>query len=159
MTDEGLKELPALPNLKTLSLKEGFPITDSGMKSIAQIKNLGFLNLQGVSVTPAGIKNLKALKLKTLFIYREQITDEMLKVLREVDLLHTINWAFGKNGRPTGLMDVRYLHLSGSKVTDTGLRELEGMTSLIKVFLDKTKVTDEGIANLKKALPELQVIR
>jgi internalin A len=159
MTAEGLKELPALPNLKSLGLNHGFPITDSGMKAIAQIKSLEFLSLQGVSVTPAGIKNLNGLKLKTLSVYRDQITDEMLKVLHEVNLLHTINWARGENGRPTGLKDVRYINLAGSRVTDAGLRELEGMTSLVEVFLEKTKVTDEGISNLKKALPKLQVSR
>ena len=40
------------------------------------------------------------------------------------------------------------LNLGGTKVTDTGLRELAGLKSLQSLDLHKTKVTDEGLKEL-----------
>jgi hypothetical protein len=159
MTDEALKELPSMPTLKKLYFHEGFSMTDAGMKTIAQIKTLEALNLSGVSVTPGGIANLKGLKLSAFTMRRDQINDEILRELRKSDLLHKLNWANGRNGRPTGMNDIRFLNLHGSNLTDAGLRELEEMTLLERVFLSQTKVTDEGVAKLKKALPNVKVMR
>jgi len=40
-----------------------------------------------------------------------------------------------------------------SKITDTGLVHLKGMTNLQELFIDDTKITDASVAELKKALP------
>jgi hypothetical protein len=44
-------------------------------------------------------------------------------------------------------------------VTDAGLKHLKGLKGLQRLFLDQTKVTNDGIRDLKAALPDLDVIK
>ena len=43
--------------------------------------------------------------------------------------------------------------------TDAGLAQLEGLKKLKSLYVWQTKVTDAGVEKLKKALPQLQIIR
>ena len=45
------------------------------------------------------------------------------------------------------------VNLGGTQFTDAGLVHLKGLTKLEYLSLNKTKVTDAGIAELKQALP------
>jgi hypothetical protein len=47
---------------------------------------------------------------------------------------------------------------SGTRITDAGLMHLKGLTSLTAVLVGGTSATDEGIDDLKKALPNLRSI-
>jgi hypothetical protein len=38
-----------------------------------------------------------------------------------------------------------------------GLKQLEGMTNLKNLYLWQTKTTEAGVANLKKALPQVDI--
>ena len=67
--------------------------------------------------------------------------------------------AEGKKGRPTSAADVVSLDLESTPVTDEGLKELVGLTSLEGLYLGGTKVTDRGVAELKKTLPVVKVTR
>jgi hypothetical protein len=51
------------------------------------------------------------------------------------------------------------LCLGTTRVTDKGLRTLKGLTALRRLDLTGTKVTDAGVKDLKKTLPKLLVIR
>jgi hypothetical protein len=44
-------------------------------------------------------------------------------------------------------------------VTDKGLLVLKGLTALRLLDLTNTKVTDAGVKELQKALPELEIVR
>jgi internalin A len=46
------------------------------------------------------------------------------------------------------------IFLDGTNVTDTGLKELAAIKQLRFLHLNETKVTDKGVEELKKALPE-----
>jgi hypothetical protein len=52
-----------------------------------------------------------------------------------------------------------HLQLSRTDVTDAGLARLKGFTHLRTVALDGTQVTDAGVQELQKALPNLNVKR
>jgi len=54
-------------------------------------------------------------------------------------------------GHPFGLV------LFGANVTDAGLKELAGLTSLERLDLVGTDVTDAGIEKLKRALPHCRI--
>ena len=43
------------------------------------------------------------------------------------------------------------------KITDAGLVHLKGMTNLQSLDLGGTKITDAGVADLKKALPNCEI--
>ena len=44
-----------------------------------------------------------------------------------------------------------------TNVTDEGLEELKGLANLSSLFLSDTKVSPEGVARLKKALPQCTI--
>src|SRR5438876_851517 len=49
------------------------------------------------------------------------------------------------------------VNLTGTKVTDTGLTELKHLKQLTYLYLGITKVTDDGVADLQKALPGCKI--
>ena len=49
--------------------------------------------------------------------------------------------------------------LNDTQVTDTGLEQLNGLTSLEELGLATTPVTNAGVAKLKQVLPRLRVYR
>lgn len=157
VTDAGQKELARLKTLQTLTVSP--QLTDSGLKELARLKALRSLDLRGTHVTPAGLKALAGLKLHTLDVSSAQVTDETLRVLREIDLLHALTHAVAKGTRPTSPTAVLWFRLTGTQVTDAGLRELVGLKSLQTLYVRGTRVTDQGIAELKKTFPDLQIIR
>ena len=42
-------------------------------------------------------------------------------------------------------------------MTDKGLDSLRGLTNLQSLYLWQSKVTDAGVSNLQKALPDLKI--
>ena len=49
--------------------------------------------------------------------------------------------------------------MSDIQITDAGLVHLKGLTGLQTLNLAGTKVTDAGVAELKKALPNCEIIK
>jgi len=50
-----------------------------------------------------------------------------------------------------------HLYFGHSQITDVGLKELAKMKNLGSLELDKTQVTDAGVAELQKALPSCDI--
>jgi internalin A len=158
-TDASLAELAKLESLNALGFNEGSEVTDAGLKSIAKIKSLRRLSLHYTKATPEGLKELKGMKLEVLTLDKSQVTDTTLRILRENDQLYTLRQAYSRGRRPTSMEDVHFLRLGGTKVTDAGLKELVGMTSLEVLELGNTGVTDAGVAELQKAIPGARISR
>jgi hypothetical protein len=88
--------------------------------------------------------------------------------IRNVRLLD-LTTAFRRGARPAwndgrvldlkGLPHLQEIDLSGSEVTDRGLAHLVNFKMLRRVDVRDTKVTADGIAELKKHLPECEIIR
>ena len=75
ITDEGLKDLAKLQNLKTLFLG-GTKITDAGLKEVTKLQKLKWLDLVNTQITDAGLKELVKLRdLQLLDLYGTKITD------------------------------------------------------------------------------------
>jgi hypothetical protein len=55
------------------------------------------------------------------------------------------------------LSDLKLLALNETKVTDDGLIYLHRNKNLVIVFIGNTKITEQGIADLKKAVPSCDV--
>jgi internalin A len=132
ITDAGLKELKGLANLRFLDLT-GTQVTDVGLRELKGLKNLTDLRLRGTKVTGLGMMELSALKnLKRLDIeVTEQVTDDTLRSLRKIGLLHAWCGAFSATReRPARPED-----FGGPQVTDDGLAELKHLTSLTSLRL------------------------
>ena len=57
------------------------------------------------------------------------------------------------------LEKLRVLNLNGCMVTDGGLGYLRGLFDLRILYVQKTEVTDQGAAALKRYVPPLAVFR
>src|SRR5262249_16060071 len=104
-----------------------------------------FLDLHGTylneSVTDAGMKELAPLKNLRELHLPWSVTDKGMKEL-------------------TGFKDLTELNLFGCHgVTDAGLKTLTGLKNLKRIVVYNCKVTDAGIAEFKKALPNCEVAR
>jgi hypothetical protein len=127
------------------------PFTDSTLDPVGKLSNLESLKLISPEVTDAGLARLGELTaLRTLIVNFDrrgtgqdldkvrpgsgaQINDEGLAYLRRI-----LN----------GLSDLD-LNLAGTLLTDAGLANLEGLSSLQSLDLSGTRVTDVGLSHLK----------
>lgn len=137
----------------------GTGVTDKGLKQLAELNNLATLDLQDTKVTDAGLKQLASLKkLTSLGLSEAQLSDANLRVLREIGLLHCLSQASaGRGPRPKSAEEVVSLALCRGPVTDSGLRELEGLKNLAWLDLRATHVTDAGLKELA-ALKKLVIL-
>ena len=121
---------------------KGRNVTDAGLKELAGLKSLQYLNLSATNVTDVGLKEFAGLKsLDALTLNGTKVTDAGLKELADFKSLQT-------------------LLLTGTQVTGrAGLKELAGLKSLQVLGLSGTQVTDAGVAELQKALSNCKILR
>ena len=83
----------------------------------------------------SGLKKLEILDLT----YSKNIEDD--------DLVHLEN-----------LTNLKYLYLGGcSRISDDGITHLKKISSLKELYLFETRVSDAGIRDLQRALPDCKV--
>ena len=149
-------------------------VTDEGLRELAQFKNLRSLDLHHTRMTEAGLKHLAPFhQLSWLCLPPAQTTDDALRTLKDLGLLHTCFTdsseakvrQFGPEDvksiflsfRPvtdeglkllTHFKNVRSLSLSGKGITDLGLKELTSFPQLQKLDLNYTAVTSDGLQQL-----------
>jgi hypothetical protein len=115
--------------------------SDDSLRLLNDLKEVAHVNLRGLNVTDAGMANLRNLRSVTrLHLELTKVTDKGLESIK-------------------GLVNLEYLNLYGTAITDAGLVHLEGLKNLRNLYLWQTKVTDAGVARLKKALPQLDIVR
>ena len=145
VTDAGLMELAGLQNLSSLDLS-GTAVANAELNALTKLPNLTTLDLRGSKVTTHGLRGLAGLPKLTALLPAHQVSDEMLRVLREVNLLHALkNASAGKDKRPTNAEEILTLDLAGTTVTDVGLKELAGLRNLTTLSLYGIQVTDKGL--------------
>jgi Leucine-rich repeat (LRR) protein len=119
-------------------------LTDKDLKGVAgalaALKNLKTLDLINTKVTDDGLKELARLKgLQGLHLGGTEVTDAGLKHLKSLKAL-------------------RQLDLSTTKVSDNGVKELTDLKTLRWLLLLGSGVTDKGFEQLKRALPDCEVL-
>jgi hypothetical protein len=116
-------------------------ITAEHLTALKDIKGIVHLNLRGKEVTDDMLAQIKdQTTLTRLHLEKTKVTDKGMVHLK-------------------GLTNLEYLNLYGTEIGDAGLVNLEGMKNLKSLYLWQTKVTDAGLMKLKKALPNVQIIR
>jgi hypothetical protein len=129
------------PRLEVSYQQRDGKFSEECLLPLKDLKGLVHLNLRGQDVTDAHLTHLKGLtSLTRLHLEKTKITDKGLENLK-------------------GLVNLEYLNLYGTAVTDVGLAQLEGLKKLKDLYLWQTKVTDAGVAKLKKALPQVEIVR
>jgi internalin A len=132
-SDDVLRELREIPNLKSLSVDGTVVSDDKGMAHVAALANLETLCLDdyAAGITGSGLAQLKHLtRLRRLHLTGYSTTDSAL--------VHV-----------AGLRALRELSLDGSQVTDAGLEHLAGLVDLEQLSLAFTQVTGAGLVHLE----------
>ena len=137
-TDVGL--LTEFKEIRQLGL-DGTAVGDRGVGQLTALTDLEWLNLTDTPVTAAGLRSLKTLpRLGTLFVGGSggSIDDEAMAAVAELPQLEK-------------------LEVVSTRVTEAGLACLHGQKLLKTLVLRGAAVTEQGIADLKLALPDCSV--
>jgi hypothetical protein len=134
--------------------------TDATLTELCELRRLWGVQLTHPGVTDAQLRQICALPaLKSLSFSKCPTSDARLKIVvqaRRLQWLYLDNSDVTDAGLPelTALRHLEGLSLDVTDVSDAGLRHLEGMSSLRSLHLRQCPyVTDEGVARLKRALP------
>lgn len=132
LTDAGIAKLRSLVRLKEISVQEA-NLTDESLKYLAALPQLEVMCLQGNRFTDEGLAYLSGMtRLKEFFpdMGGPGVTDKGLVHLK-------------------GLTSLETLWLQKSAISDAGLEALVGLKNLRELFLQGTRVTPEGVEQLK----------
>jgi internalin A len=133
-------------------------VGDGILKDLVGLKNLRELDLVGANITPAGLKQLTALKhLDLLYLSQLDVTDQALQSLRQAGLLHVLAGAttLPDRSRPKTPEQVGHMNLAVTWVSDAGLEHLAPLKNLRWLDLSGChQVGDPGLKSLA-ALPNL----
>jgi hypothetical protein len=99
-----------------------------------------------------------------IYFSGKPITDDDLDLLKNFPHLHRLELSKTQITDAgldyvKRLSDLTILNLSQTEITDKGLAKLKGLRQLKHLFIADTKVTDAGVRDIKKALPDLTVVR
>jgi hypothetical protein len=161
--DNLLKQMTAMPGLKELLLKET-QATDEGLRQIGKMTELRQLYIWDArSVTDAGVSHLRNLRnLREIHINNSKITDDSLVLLSSLPSMEKLSFQgnhFSDEGlvRLQGSKRLKSLHigLGDLQVTDAGIAHLRDFDKLEVLDIQGSGVTAEGLEHLKE-LPNLK---
>ena len=146
-SNEALANVAQMKSVTAIAMTKGAQKekhTDKGMGYLKQMKQLTELYLDEANLTPAGIAELAQMtQLEKLSVgYIGSFSDDNLQAL-------------------SGLVNLKYLDISGSYVSDDGLKYLEPFTELEELKMAKMQaVRGRGLRDLvkNKGLRKLQVL-
>jgi hypothetical protein len=137
VSDAALVHVKNLDQLCTLRLSET-KVTDAGLTELKGLRELTGLFLDRTAVTDAGLLHLKQLHLTFLDLSNTKVTDTGLVQLQTMSTLYRLD-------------------LCNTDVTDAGLDHLKGLTGLGWLGVSGTKVSPQGMAELRRALPRVLI--
>lgn len=114
-------------------------ITDAELSHLAKLNGVERLNLGETEITDAGLEHLERFTgLKALDLRGTEITGKGLE-------------------RLANLTNLEYLYLAGTQVDDGDLHHLDGLSMLRHLDVTETAVTVEGVEEMKRHLPDVEV--
>ena len=160
--DADLKPLAGLTELVALTLRKG-AVSDQGLGRIKELKKLEKLVLGDTTVTDAGLESLLQMtRLKILNFNRAEVTSAGFEHLTALEQLELIR--FGESRIDDDALSavgkwpkLRALILQNAPITDAGLKQLAGLERLESLYLEGTQVTEEGLMQLQRELPNLHI--
>ena len=127
VTDDALRVVAALPDLRELDLFYCEHITDAGASLLRRAAALERLNVRGTKISDSGVQFLTELKsLRSLDIGIAEISDSSIELLEALPALETLAIGGNRVGEVgisslRSLKQLRHLDLSGAQVTDSGI--------------------------------------
>jgi hypothetical protein len=163
ISDQGLESISNLGDLTEIVLNKT-KVSDDGLKQLAKLKKLKYLYLEDTKVSDAGIKHLVDLnELAVLYLSGTKITDAALTKIWKYEKLNSLRLA------KTLITDVglesvgkvsglQELDLAETEITDSGLKNLEKLTHLSMLTCDNTQITDRGLLKIAAKFKELEFL-
>lgn len=132
MTDAMLLEVSDIAHVSGLNLAGSKTVTDEGLRHLARLPNLRQLDLQGTAITDRGLAVLRELpQLESVSLAMTRVTDAGAAHLAHCHELRQVNlnWTCTGDGAIRALAGKRHLHVfrSGNEVTDEGLALLHDL--------------------------------
>ncbi len=132
-------------------------ITDAGLKELAPLKNLHYLNLDATKITDAGLKELASLKnLRSLSLHASPLPTSQLKVteagLKELAPLKNLQYFYLHEGQVSGkalatLREIGLLHAWYKAKAKDGKRPTSP-ADVVSLDLSYSGVTEESLKEL-----------
>lgn len=148
LDDACLGYLKNCPKLESLDLGTSFQnhVTDDGIQSLKDMKDLAYLDILGTRASDVGLGNLSGLRNLTYLAMgnhgvKVEISDAGLANLASLQKLQAL------------------IIVNCAGITDAGLDHIKKMSNLKRLELSHTQVTDAGFASLKAALPNCEINR
>jgi hypothetical protein len=184
IVDADIEFLRGMPELIGIGL-DNTGITDVGLESYYDLKELRRIEIGGTNVTEKGVEALllKHPETTEMTINDLPITDRIMSLIGRCNFI----WAhrtkisdaglavFGGNEINTLLLDgtaitdeglrnfagagIYNFGLTDTAITDTGLSYLSNMKRIDLLHLKGTKVTETGVAELQKVFPNCKIER
>jgi hypothetical protein len=138
--DGDLGVLEGLPRLQTILLFNCSQITNDGLKHLGRHPDVRYLNIyRNPKISDAGLAHLRALtSLETLHLDGSRVTDAGLDFLKAMNRLQELD-------------------IDGTPVGNEGLVKLKALPRLKQVFVQNSRTTAVGVAELQKYLPKVTV--
>ncbi|HEY7427841.1 MAG TPA: hypothetical protein VH682_26655 [Gemmataceae bacterium] len=147
-----LRKLRIDPGSREGGEARGEPVTDEGLKAVMRLTDLRVLALKWVPVNDARVKDLAGLpELRELDLSSTEVTDAVFKTLMDFRKLRKLNLVGKVKVTGTGLgqlaklPELRSLEIS---VTAAGLKELPRLTQLEELRVSSRNLTNDAVRSL-----------
>lgn len=156
LSDVGMKSLAGLTNLQSFDVSDlltsGMRITDEGIKQLPQLKELRELSLVGLKISG---KNLAFPHLQSLDLSGDLVTDAALdNIVQCQEMRHLgLSWTrISDEGlkRVASLKELRSLSLTSKLITDDGIAHLTDLPNLEHIEMHVTQMSDESLKHLSQ---------
>lgn len=161
--DETLAHLFRHKHLKELHIVGAKQVTNAGLSYIENLRNLEWLNLDGLAITDRGLTFLQQMsRLRGLQLTNAFLTGCGLEYLLTMKTLEYIDLD-GTNVDDRSLQtlakikSLKTLRLNDTAVTDKGVRKLQQLKKLKTLSLQNTHVSEECVKKLRKQLPKCEI--
>ncbi|MCE9562037.1 MAG: hypothetical protein K8U57_08275 [Planctomycetes bacterium] len=161
LTDDGVKELAALTKLTTLTVAQNKKIRGTTVPALVAVKGLKYLTISNCELGDlAGWSAIKGLS--TLALTQAVVNDAGLKEIAKMTQLKSLS-LLGSPITDAGLAELKTLKaLESLNLVDTNITEkavpiLSAMKKLDFLTIREKQVGKDGVAALKKALPNCDV--
>jgi hypothetical protein len=137
----------------------GRRVNDASMEMVAELPELGKLELRDVRVTDRGIKRISNLtRLTRLVLDGAQLTDDGLSSITNMKSLESLSLfdtrvTYRGLRALDGLSNLHTLELYDHTIDDRSLVSLEGLSQLNQLWLGNASITKAGVERFKRARP------
>ena len=163
VTDAGLGPLETSASLRVLDLSST-SITDHASVNLSRLVDLTELSLADTDFSDRGLSRLKGLeKLESLDLAGLSISaDGLTAALPKFTSLRYLNlsetWIVNADLRVLGTVEnLESLAIRDTVISDRGIAAISTLKSLKRLWIERTRITEKGSEELKKALPGCEI--